>query len=179
MFEHPLVEKFVRFIWTDNVPWPLTKFDCAISWWSKQGFTVRTPRASHLSFKFNQRARRAEGISTYDAAFMWTIREFRESITSFSIIQEDLRVRSNTGELVSGGCILHVLNKLCMRFDRLETDFRHSEPRRQARGNWGRTFSYLYGAPVWKIIKASSPAVAALNGLWCLIETALMAYKQG
>jgi hypothetical protein len=38
-----------------------------------------------------------------------------------------------------------------------------------------RTFSYLYGTPVWKMIKASSPAVAALNGLWCLIATALIA----
>ena len=68
-----------------------------------------------------------EEVSTYDAAFMRTIREFRESITSLAIIQEDLWVRSNAGELVSRGCILHILNKFCMRFDRLENDFGHSE----------------------------------------------------
>jgi len=51
---------------------------------------------------------------------MRTIREFRQSITSLSIVQEDLGVRSNAGELISRGCVLHILNKLGVGFDRLE-----------------------------------------------------------
>ena len=38
------------------------------------------------------------------------------------------------------------------------------------------TLSNLNGTPEWKTIEQSSEAVAALNGLWCLIDTALTTY---
>ena len=94
-----------------------------------------------------------------------------DCLARLAIVEEDLGVGADTCEEVAAGRVAYILHELGVRLNGLE---------RRVRGVYvvwqvwlygrsmcdGRllTFSYLYGAPVWKTMSASSAAVAARNG---------------
>lgn len=69
---------------------------------------------------------------------MGAICEFCDGVSSFAIVEEDLCIGANTDEVVTRWCILHILDKFGVAFDRLGYDVKYCEKRRKA------TATYLF-----------------------------------
>ena len=51
---------------------------------------------------------------------MRTISKFSHRVACFAIIQEEIRIRAHTREMVSRWRIFHILNKFTVRVDHLQ-----------------------------------------------------------
>ena len=70
----------------------------------------------------------------HDSARMRTVRDLTECLPRLSVINEDLRVRAHTSELIAGRCVAHVLDELRVRLDALPQFVQCS--RRTSRSVW-------------------------------------------
>jgi hypothetical protein len=59
------------------------------------------------------------GALTYNCPFMWAIRDFCGSLSSLSVVQENLWIRSDTGKQIAWKGKFNILNEFCVSFDEL------------------------------------------------------------